>query len=186
MMPVKETKTGGFNRNLRLSWLDTTAALCAETASIAELRQRLGPIVGQDISGPEGQRKTIDVLVSIWGRTSDLRPKLHAEAVALYQAHSVEASRLWLHYGLTLLYYPLFRQATAAIGQLSRMEYAVAPVEVKRRLVAQRGALGAVEKSVERVFTSLHDWGMLARRGRGAAYVPLRQALATEDLDLEA
>jgi hypothetical protein len=75
---------------------------------------------------------------------------------------------------------------TAAIGQLGRLQETVTPALVKRRLVAERGQLGSLEKAVERIMYSLRDWGILSETGRRYTYAPQRQALSASSFDLEA
>jgi hypothetical protein len=176
----------GFNRNIYLTWLDATAAFCGETDDPAEVRARLEPVVAQDLKGVDARRKTIDILINIWLKSGDVAPDLHAEAVKRFQATSVIGDRLWLHYGLTLLYYPFFRECAVTIGQFSRHEGTVTTKLVKQRLAAERGSLGSLDKSVQRVVASLRNWGLLAESDQRHAYVPQRRAFSASSVDLEA
>ena len=175
----------GFNRNLYLAWLDATAAFCAETGEAAEIRARLEPVVGQDLKGIEARRKTIDILINIWLKSGDIASDLHTEAVSWFQTAPVTGDRLWLHYGLTLVYYPFFRECTAIIGQFSRYESAITNKMVKQRLVAERGHLGSLDRAAERVVASLRNWGALTETDQRHAYAPQRQAFPASSADLE-
>ena len=176
----------GFNRNIYRPWLDAAAAFCAETEDPAELRARLEPVVGQRISSDVNRRKAIDILINIWFKSTEIGPQLRAEAVAYFQATPVLGDRIWLHYGLTLLYYPFFREVTSAIGQMGRHEDHLTPAMVKQRLISGRGQLGSLEKAVERIMFSLRDWGMLDETDQRYAYAPQRQAFPASSGDLEA
>ncbi len=176
----------GFNRTIYLAWLDATAAFCAETNDPSEIRERLEPVVGQHLKGVDAQRKTIDVLINIWLRSADVAPDLRAEAVSWFQTTPVTEDRLWLHYGLTLVYYPFFRKCTAAIGQFSRYEHTITNRMVKQRLVAERGHLGSLDRSAQRVVASLRNWGILTESDQRYAYVPQRQAFFASSAALEA
>ena len=175
----------GFNRNIYLPWLDATAAFCAETDAPAAIRARLEPVVGQRISSAVNRRKAIDILINIWVKSAEIAPQLRHEAVSRFQATPVIGDRVWLHYGLTLLYYSFFREVTAAIGQLARTEDHVTPAIVKQRLVSGRGQLGSLEKAVERIMFSLRNWDMLADTDQRYAYAPCRQAFPASSADLE-
>jgi len=171
----------GFNRNIRLSWLDTTATLCMETDDAAEVRARLEPIVGEEIVSSENRRKAIDILLNIWIKTRDVAPALHGEAVARFGRVAGPGDRLWLHYGLTLVYYSFFRETAAATGQLARFGDPISPKQVKQRLVATRGQLGSLAKAVERVLFSLRDWGLLVpTEGQRYASCPAPPTVASE------
>jgi len=176
----------GFNRNIYLSWLDATAAFCAETSDPAELRARLLPVVAQDRKGTEATRKTIDIMINIWLKSETMAPRLRAQAVTYFQTTPFLGDRLWLHYGLTLLYYTFFRECAVAIGQFGRHENAVTTAMVKQRLVASMGHLGSLNRSVERVVSSLRNWGILADTDQRNAYAPQHQAFSASDVDLEA
>lgn len=176
----------GFNRTIRLSWLDATAALCAESGDPAQIRARLESVVGQDLEGVDARRKTIDVLINVWFKSSDVAPELYAEAMNWFQSTQIVADRLWLHYGLTLAYYAFFRGCVVAIGQFSRYGDAVTTKMVKGRLASERGHLGSLDRAVERVVASLRNWGILVESDRRYAYAPKRQALSASSVDLEA
>ncbi len=176
----------GFNRNIFLPWLDAAAAFCAETDDPAEIRARLEAVVGQDLKGVDARRKTIDILINIWLKSADVAPALHAEAVSWFQATQVLSDHLWLHYGLTLVYYPFFRECVAIIGQFSRHEGVITNKMVKQRLVAERGHLGSLDRSAERLVASLRNWGILTETDQRHAYAPQRQVLTASSTDLEA
>ena len=176
----------GFNRNIYLPWLDAAAAFCAETDDPAEIRARLEPVVGQDVKGVEARRKTIDILINIWLKSREVAPDLRAEAVTWFQTTPVTDDRLWLHYGLALLYYPFFRECAAIIGQFSRYEGALTNKMIKQRLVAERGHLGSLDRAEQCVVASLRNWGILTETDQRHAYAPQRQALTASSTDLEA
>jgi hypothetical protein len=176
----------GFNRNIYLAWLNAAAAFCADIDDPAEIRARLEPVVGQRISSAVNRRKAIDILINIWVKSAEIAPELHSQAVAYYQKSPVVGDRIWLHYGLTLLYYPFFREVTAAIGQIGRYEDHITPAMVKQRLISGRGQLGSLEKAVERIMFSIRNWSMLTETDRRYAYAPQRQAFSASGTDLEA
>jgi len=178
-------KNIGFNRNLYRPWLDAAAAFCSETDDLVEVRACLEPVVEQDIKSAVNRRKAIDTLINICGKSADIAPGLHREALTRFQTTPTIADRLWLHYGMTLLTYPFFREVSATIGQLGRHEETISPAMVKQRMIAERGELGSLEKAVERVMFSMRNWGLLAPSSQRYAYTPRVQALSTNQISLE-
>jgi hypothetical protein len=176
----------GFNRNIYLPWLDAAAAFCAETNDPAEIRERLEPVVEQRIKSDVNRRKAIDILINIWVKSAEVAPKLRNEAVKYYRRSTEVGDRIWLHYGLTLLYYGFFREVIAAIGQIGRVEDHVTPAMVKQRLISGRGQLGSLEKAVERVMFSGRDWGILTETDQRYTYAPQRQVFYASSTSLEA
>jgi hypothetical protein len=176
----------GFNRNIYLPWLDAAAAFCAESDDPADIRARLEPIVGQRISSTENRRKAIDILINIWVKSAEVAPGLRNEAVTFFQESPIIGDRIWLHYGLTLLYYDFFRDVTAAVGQIGRVEDHITPAMVKQRLISGRGQLGSLEKAVERILFSLRNWDALSETDERYAYAARRQAYPASNTALEA
>jgi hypothetical protein len=175
----------GFNRQLRRSWLDTTAAFVAEVQDPLVLRARLEAVLQQDMAGVEARRKTIDLLLNIWLRTQEDYPELWAFAIAWNRDTSVQDDRLWLHYGLALVCYPFFRDCVAVIGQLGRYEEPVTNRVLIRRLAAERGQLGSLERATQHVTASLRDWELLVDADVRHAYTPCLHILKASHIDLE-
>jgi hypothetical protein len=176
----------GFNRNLFLDWLDAAAAFAAETDDPRELRRRLEPLVARTIPSAENRRKAIDILINIWLKSNRLAPPLHREAVERFQAADAPADRLWLHYGLTLLAYPFFRDTAAAVGQLGRSGEPFTVTAIKQRLTASYGQIGSLGKAVERVLFSLRNWGLLVESEQHDGYRARIRGLAAGDRGLDA
>lgn len=175
----------GFNRNIKLDWLDATAAFCTETDDTAEIRARLEPVLAQDRTGKEAIRKSIDILINIWFKSREIAPALHKEALNEFQRSSVAGDRLWLHYGLTILNYPFFWQCARAIGQIIRYEDMISNRMVINRLTSEMGELGSLERSVQRVVASLRDWGIITDAKKRNCYTPKYRTLTASTNKLE-
>ncbi len=178
-------KNIGFRRNIYREWMDAAAAFSAEIDDHVALRARLDPLVAVRISSQACRRITLDMLVSIWAKSSISYPILRADALKLYAGTENATDRLWLHYGMTLLTYPFFRLGAVTIGQLSRHSEVITPKEVKARMVAELGQLGSLEKATERIIFTLRNWGILAATDRRHAYRPLRRYFAASSPALE-
>jgi hypothetical protein len=173
----------GFSRTITLDWLDVTASLCIQNVNPAGIRQRLADTISGSVTGTEAQRKTIDVLSAIWVRTEKTIPQIRQEALEAFPSLSSTEERLWLHYGMTLVCYPIFRKVTAAIGQISRTEETITRKIIKDRIAGDYGHLGALDRSVERIIASLTDWGVLATTGQKQDYrIVLHHFTAAENL----
>ncbi|MGA2491311.1 MAG: hypothetical protein ABSF99_14185, partial [Anaerolineales bacterium] len=131
----------GFNRTITFKWLNAAANLRSQTADLATIRQGLELVLLDDMKGVEARRKTIDVLVNIWLKSGSVSPSLYKSALDLLPEIS-EPKRVWLHYGLILIYYPFFRQCTAIIGQIARVRDTFTRQMVKERLAGEMGHFG--------------------------------------------
>lgn len=175
----------GFRRNIFLDWLDATAAFCTETDDAHELRARLEPIVAQRIRYQDNARQAIDILLNIWLTTGEAHRSLRDEAVRLFAQISTPGDRVCLHYGLTLLHYDFFRTSCTIIGQMSRYADQFAPADIKKRIFAELGQLGAANMAVDRVIFSLRNWGLLVDGERRGLYRPRRQDLSVQQNSIE-
>jgi hypothetical protein len=155
----------GFNRTLTLKWLNAAANLRSQTEDPASIRQGLEIMLLEDMKGVEARRKTIDILVNVWVKSSSLSPILYQKALDLLPEIS-EPQRVWLHYGLILIYYPFFRQCTAIIGQIARVHETFTRQMVKERLAGEMGHFGDLNRAAERLMASLEDWNILVQQNK--------------------
>ena len=174
----------GFNRHIYLPWLDETAALCSTINDPAEIRQCLEAILAPNIQGVETRRKAIDILLKIWFKTKTTFPRLWQDAMDSFQTTSPN-ERIWLHYGLTLVAYPFVRECLQIIGQSSRSGSTFTKIMVRDRLIAQRGQLGSLERSLRYVLASLRQWGVIIGTNHKYVYQANTQAFTTNQSSLE-
>lgn len=173
----------GFSRTILLDWLDATASMCIQSVDPINIRQQLASTISGTVNGVEAQRKTIDVLSAVWVKTEATAPQIRKQALELFPKLSSSDERMWLHYGMTLVYYPFFRKCVAAIGQISRTEEIITRKKIKDRIAGDYGHLGALDRSVERLMASLSDWGVLANTDQEKNYrIVLRSFSSSENL----
>jgi hypothetical protein len=174
----------GFIHNINSSWLDAVAEARLRTENMQSIRKDLEQFLKHDLKGDVSRRKTIDVLVGIWCKTAEVDKSLHGQALAFYSA--VQANeRVWLHYGLALLYYPFFRQTLAMVGQFARTGEPITRPAVKGRLAREIGHLGSLNRAAERIVASLVDWGALVHQKKGNVYIPQLQIFKTTNMGLQ-
>ncbi|OQX61662.1 MAG: hypothetical protein B5M51_07445 [Anaerolinea sp. 4484_236] len=179
------SKNIGFSRTIFHSWMDATAALRIQTNDPLKIRQELDPILSNHLTGSDAKRKTIDVLIDIWHKSADVSSTLHTQALELFQNAYVSTDHLWLHYGLSLLYFSLFRQIVITIGQMSRIKDTITRNELKKRMAAEFGHLGALDRSVERISATLTDWEILPATDKLGVYRPVRNKFKTSSTEIE-
>lgn len=176
----------GFNRNIKLDWLNATASFCAETNDPAEIREKLEAVLAQDRSGAEAIRKSIDILINIWYKNKEQYPNLVEFAVKHFQDTYHPLDRLWLHFGLISLYFSFFRETASVIGKLSKRGSLITNKEVIKQLISERGHLGSLERSAQRIVSSLRDWELLVDSDQSFVYKARYRELESESLELEA
>lgn len=104
-------------------------------ADIGEaLRDRLKDELSVGSTAERGSReKTITLLLRTWVRIPPPLCELRQDGVRLLQSvHRTE--RLPLHWGMTMAVYPFWRVVADVTGRLFRLQGAVAPLQVQRRV----------------------------------------------------
>lgn len=176
----------GFNRNIKLEWLDATAAFCLEEDDEQKVLDRIQSILALEIKSPTNLRKTIAILLNIWYQPSETYPDLHQEGLNLYSATQVVSDRIWLHYGMVLLTYSFFYQATAVIGRLSRYGDPITVPTIRNQLFAELGQLGSLSEATNRIVYSLRDWGIMETGPERNSYIANRQIFSSSQQRVEA
>jgi len=84
------------------------------------------------------------------------------------------------------LYYSFFRETASVIGKLSKRGNLITTKEVIKQLVSERGHLGSLERSAQRIVSSLRDWDVLIDSNQSFSYQARYRELKTDSLELEA
>ncbi|MFZ5915595.1 MAG: hypothetical protein ACOYZ7_01525 [Chloroflexota bacterium] len=166
----------GFDRQVQLDWLDAVVGLCQEGLDFDLMAGRLDRCLENKVVGPEAQRKTITVLLRLWVKVPTTDQALRDEALQLAAQVSPE-ERLCLHWGLSLLAYPFFRDVAATVGQLSRLQGRFSQAQVQRRMIEDWGQRTTLERAVRRLLRTLIDWHVLQETDVRGSYeaTPPRQ-----------
>lgn len=160
----------GFDRLIRLRWLDRAALLAAELRHTESLHQAmLAQLVGE-LPGVTARRKTANVLTRIWWRVPDAHLSLRDAALVEIKRCTPE-ERLTYHWGMCLLAYPIFRDVAATVGRLLRLQGAFHQVQVASRISAEWGNRSTLRTAVPRIVRSFVDWGVLTEAEGKGTYV---------------
>lgn len=150
----------GFDRLIRLRWLDRAALLAAELREPDALHQAMLAQLAGELPGVDARRKTANVLTRIWWRVPEEHAPLRDEALA-QMVDCTPEERLLFHWGMCLLAYPIFRDVAATVGRLSRLQGTFRQVQVVSRISAEWGNRSTLETAVPRIVRSFVDWGAL-------------------------
>lgn len=161
----------GFRRNLYLEWLERTATLACLGVPAKEARQRLEEALAEPLANPTNRRMAIDQLLNIWYGTAELFPGVHSTALELYQTHADRDDHIVLHYGLTLIAYPFFRQGTELVGRTLRYGNSVRTSTLQDQLPRDIGNVGSLRDACKRITFSLREWGLLVDGAKRNEYV---------------
>jgi len=154
----------GFDRKIERQWLDALADRVAQDQDAATLRSYLHEVLKEEHPGETARGKTITVLMRIWALVPDEHLSLRRDAFELLKA--VPASdRIWLHWGMCLLAYPLFHDMATAVGRLLKLQDDFTWGQLHRRLIDGWGERTTVKRAVPRLVRSMVDWKALSEIG---------------------
>jgi hypothetical protein len=172
----------GFDRKLQLGWMDATAGLCRDGLAPDAIAEKLDRRLAEEVQGVEARRKTITVLKRIWVTVPETSEPFRGQALR-FVAHVNSRERLWVHWGMSLLAYPFFRDVAATVGQLGRLQGQLSQAQVQRRMVEGWGERTTLVRAIQRLLRTLVEWDVLGDADERGSYAfpPARQ---TENQDL--
>ena len=167
----------GYNRTVKLRWLDEALDLFLAGMSDADiyeaLRERLKDELSVGSTAQRGSReKTITLLMKTWIRVPPPLQELREDGVRLLQGVR-RSERLPLHWGMTMAAYPFWRVVADVTGRLFRLQGTAAPMQVQRRVKELLGEREAATRSARYVLRAFVDWGVIVDSARNGEYSPV-------------
>ncbi|OQZ07255.1 MAG: hypothetical protein B6D36_00850 [Planctomycetes bacterium UTPLA1] len=172
-------ETIGFDRELRLQWLDAVASRSAARIAVKDVRTWLDKFLSDSVSGDghSGNRgKTITVLCRIWVTPPKACRALQELGFRLLPEANPE-HRLALHWGMTLAAYPFFGDVMDAIGRLLSIQGDVQRGSVIQRMYENWGQRAAVSRATRAAWQTAIWWGALCQENERGRYTPPRKAI---------
>lgn len=170
-------KAVGFDQKILLHHLDYTAREAITTAR-KDMYTKLNEYLLPDIHGDKSRKNAITMLMKIWYLVPEEHLEIRQQALELF-AKSTREERLALHYGMTLLAYPFFRDVVTEIGILSRLQFEVPSQQIYRKIKALYGERRRVEVAISAVLTTLRFWKVLRSQKNGIEVLGKRSLTST-------
>lgn len=172
---MSQRRVIGFDRELKLEWLDAVASRAAAGESPERVRiwldHHLSDLLGG--TGKGGHRgKTVTVLTRIWANVPSNCVGVRDRAIQLLNNGDV-TDRVGLHWSMAMAVYPFFAEVVAVIGRLLVLQGEVDRQAVVRRMLESWGDRPAVSRGCRAVWTSIISWGVLAEGSRRGRYTRL-------------
>jgi len=172
----------GFDRKVQLDWLDATVAQCQIDRNPDRVLRNVDRLLENEIVGDKARRNTLTVLMRIWLKAPADQKGIRDEGLTL-ATQVAPHERLWLHWGMSLLAYPFFRDVAATVGQLGRLQGVFSHAQVQRRMIEGWGQRTTLERAVQRLLRTFVEWQVLTETALRGQYTmaPTRR---TENQDL--
>ena len=155
----------GFNRYIKLEWLDFAAGQMLAGRPIEQIKVSLDDLLRDQLSVDSdavrsSRGKTVSMLLSIWVTVP--KPLLSLRDSALEQMRLLpSAEHLPFHWGMTVAAYPFFGVVAESAGRLLRLQGSVSVNLLKSRMRELYGQRETVLRSTRYVLQCLSGWGLL-------------------------
>ena len=177
------SKRVGFDRMIKMEWLDAVAGGVQYEKDGKKLRVYLHNLLKNDHPNFEARRKTITVMMRIWFHVPQEYVEMRERASHLINDSNAN-DRIWIHWGMILLAYPFFRDVVSIINRLFVLQGEFSVSQVIRKMEESWGQRTTVIRATQRVIRSLSDWGVIDEMGGRGVYTPAPK-LKTSNLDIE-
>jgi hypothetical protein len=153
-------KVVGISQKIKRAWLDAVLDRLVKTTDEAELRTFLDKHLKEELPGKESRAKSAGIILRIWSGVPPERVPLRDRAVALLPRIPGQ-DRIWLHWGMTALAYPFFRDTAEVVGRLLTLQDDFTSAQVQGRMLTTWGDRATSKEAAQKLITTLVDWEVL-------------------------
>ena len=161
----------GFDRIIKIEWLDAVAGRMRNERDVKELRKYMHNLLKNEHPTFDARRKTITVLMRIWVFVPQEHIAMRDKALQVIDKMNPQ-ERLLIHWGMTLLAYPFFRDIVTIIGDLFSLQGKFSVSQVIRKMENSWGQRTTARRSIQRIIRSLCEWGVISETTERGVYVP--------------
>lgn len=153
-------KVVGIDRKIKRAWVDAVLDRLTQTTDEADLRTFLDKLLKDELPGKESRAKSTGIVLRIWSGIPPERIALRDRAVAMLPRISGQ-ERIWLHWGMTALAYPFFRDTAEVVGRLLALQDDFTTAQVQARMLTTWGDRATSKEAAQKLITTLVDWEVL-------------------------
>lgn len=168
---MAELRRIGFDRAIKIEWLDAVASKMQTEKDAKEVRDYLHDLLKNEHPAYVARRKTVSVLMRIW--CSIPQEQVYMRDKGLQMIGKMDSQgRLLIHWGMILLAYPFFRDIVTIISDLFALQGKFSNSQVIRKLERSWGQRTTVRRAAQRVIRSLFEWDIINETGERGVYTP--------------
>ncbi len=177
-------KVVGIDRKIKRAWVDALLDRLTQTTDQAELRTFLNKHLKEELPGKESRAKTTGIVLRIWSGIPPQRVSLRDRAVAMLPRISGQ-ERIWLHWGMTALAYPFFRDTAEVVGRLLALQDDFTTSQVQGRMLTTWGDRATSKLAAKYLLNTLVDWEVLrSTKAKGHFLLARKMTASIPDLQL--
>lgn len=170
----------GFDRMIKLDWIEYYAKISRHEEDTGKLKEQMHETLFEECPQMASRKKNITILQRIWTRVEAEHRLLRRGALNILDDVEMP-ERLALHWGMSLLAYPFFREIAASCGRFLKLQKNFSRQQIKEQITATWGARPTLERALPRVLESMVDWGALSYAGRRSLYQAQPEIQVTDE-----
>jgi hypothetical protein len=171
-------KVVGIDRKIKRAWVDAVLDRLTQTTDEADLRKFLDKLLKDELPGKESRAKSTGIVLRIWSGIPPGRAALRDRAVAMLPRISGQ-ERIWLHWGMTALAYPFFRDTAEVVGRLLALQDDFTTAQVQGRMLTTWGDRATSKEAAQKLITTLVDWEVLRSTNTKGHFLLARKMTAS-------
>lgn len=176
--------TVGISHRLKRAWLDDLLDRLVQTRDEKELRAFVDQRLRDELPGKEARAKAAGILLRIWSGVDSKHVAMRDRAVALLPRISGQ-ERIWLHWGMSALAYPFFRDLAEVIGRMLTLQDDFTTAQVQARMKTAWGDRATSKEATQKLITGMVDWEVLrATKTKGHFLLARKMTTTVTDLQL--
>jgi len=152
----------GFDRMIRLEWLDAVAGNIREKKNIDDIRAAMHILLENEFPNYTARRKTITVLLRVWYKVPPEHKSIRDRGLILLPQVS-QNDRIWIHWGMILLAFPFFRDIIRILNRCFSFHDSCTPAEIQRKMEETWGRRYTMKRAMDRVLQSLRNWNIIEK-----------------------
>lgn len=152
----------GIDRTIQLNWIDSAVEMLLKGYTPEEIWTGLDPIIGSVLTGKDARRKCKTVIFRVWIKVPQEVESFRDEALGLMKS-ATKSERILLHWIMCCVAYPFFRDFTATIGKMLKLQDDINSQQVIRRIVEKYGERSTAIRATQRLFVSIVNWGVITQ-----------------------
>jgi len=154
----------GFDRYIKLDWLDSTAELVANRTDSKEVLARIHLLLEPEYQGYESRKKTATILQGIWLKIGEEHKPIRERALRLLPLLPPN-ERIWVHWGMINLSYPFFTDVLRQINHYFQLTGSCRVNLVTQNIQKKWGYGQTTERATRRTIQSIESWKVVTRSG---------------------
>ncbi|TEB11574.1 hypothetical protein [Pelotomaculum propionicicum] len=175
-------KPVGFDQKIMLRHLDYIARE-ASKMDRKNMYEKLDEFLNADVHGAKSRKNAVTILMKIWYLVPDDLNDVRQRALELLPS-LLPRDRLVLHWGMTLLAYPFFKDVVSEMGNLFGLQNEVPSQQIGRRVKGLYGDRRRVEVAATAVLMSIKSWGLIERSKSNIYTLPEKYEITNTALKL--